>query len=440
MAETAAGGTHLSSQEDSLTFLTTLIALPPSMEAVTQLAISPICLSMIAPEADSQLAALFLKAAAIHLNAAFDSVEGENERTQPYILNVLATVGSAATHCVKTMTSRSLLAKSGILISLVSMLNRQRHIITAAHVEFLQCAILAGHYRFARRMVGDTWPRPNKTTTVEHLLRYYYLRGLMHIGCDEFNWAIRCFWTVLSVPMTVVSAIAVEAWKRMVLCQCLIIPINDVKSPYPSLLALPAASSKVLARFMSTNNNSPEIETSDHQQHQQQQLGSDSHNHHAANMGIPAYVEVAKALVLGDRTLFLKIKTKYAVQWTADKTMGLMERLETEMLHRHVQKLASIYSVIPISQLSTELEIPVEQLPTILPHVQGLLVTEQDGMVSLERIATEPMPKENLSELMVLTERIRKLDVTLSTSRQFRQLKGDISAVMWGRPQGVEEF
>ena len=110
------------------------------------------------------------------------------------------------------------------------------------------------------------------------------------------------------------------------------------------------------------------------------------------------------------------------------------------MLHRHVQKLASIYSVIPISQLSTELEIPVEQLPTILPHVQGLLVTEQDGMVSLERIATEPMPKENLSELMVLTERIRKLDVTLSTSRQFRQLKGDISAVMWGRPQGVEEF
>ena len=446
MVETAAGGMSRSSKEDGLAFLTALIALPPSMEAVVQLAVAPICLAMTATDVDPQVAALFLQAAAIHLNAAVQSAEGENERTQPYIQNVVATVGSAATHCVKTLTNRSLLSQSGILIPLASMMNQHRHNITVAHIEFLQCAILAGQYRFARRMVGDAWPQPNKKTTVEDLLRYYYLRGLIHLGCDEFKWAIRCFWTVLSVPMTVVSAVAVEAWKRMVLCQCLIVPITDVTIPYSVLSALPIATSKVFARFVTTTTtttagyNSPEMETIQQQQQQQLQQGPDNHNDHATNMGIPSYVEVARALALGNRTRFLKIKSKYAVQWTADKTTGLMERLETEMLYRHVKKLASIYSVIPVLQLSTELDVPVDQLPTILPHVQGLLVTEKDGMVSFERIVTEPMPQGNLSELMVLTEHIRKLDVTLSTSRQYRQLKGDVSAVMWGRPQGVEEF
>ena len=308
-----------------------------------------------------------------------------------------------------------------------------RNTITAAHVEFLSCALLAGQYRFARRMVNDAWPTPHRASTVEQVLRYYYLRGMVHIGCDEFKMAIRCFWTVLSVPMEVVSAIAVEAWKKMVLCHCLTMPNNtgvSVTFPYQQLVALPPASSSALARLL-TATNAPEVETT-------AQEGNNGHHHHAISMGIPAYVEVAKSL--GDsRAKFLEVKAKYAAQWTADKTSGLMERLKTDLLFRHIQKLASIYSVISLSQLSAELETPVEALAALLRQVQGLVVAEKDGMVTFDRIPKEPMPTENVPELMVLTERIRKLDAAIASSSKFQHLQGDSPAAGRG-PQGVEDF
>jgi hypothetical protein len=83
--------------------------------------------------------------------------------------------------------------------------------ISALSVEFMQCALLAGQYRYAARVVGDDWPLPGKGMSAELVLRYFYLRGLLHIGSGNLKLAVRCFWTVLSVPCECVSAIAVDA-------------------------------------------------------------------------------------------------------------------------------------------------------------------------------------------------------------------------------------
>ena len=352
------------------------------------------------------------------------------------------TVGNAATNC---SAPRATISQSGILLALHQVMLLHRQTIMAAHVEFLQCALLAGQYRFACRMVRDDWPRPQRVTSVEQVLRYYYLRGMIHIGCDEFKVAIRCFWTVLSVPMERVSVIAVEAWKKLVLCQCLVIPEKKVAS-FQQLVAFPVTASVALVRLLTKTNDAPETTNTTTTTAQEGANNTDAQNINAkVGVGIPAYVEVAKAFAT-DRNNFLQVKSKYADQWTRDKTTGLMEKLETELLHRHVQKLASIYSVIPFGKLSTELGVPVEELPALLQQVDGLVVTERDDMVTLDHIESEPMPTENLAELMTLTDRIRKLDLAIVSSTRYQNLRqgdsltGAALGIGRGAPQGVEDF
>jgi hypothetical protein len=118
--------------------------------------------------------------------------------------------------------------------------------------EFLQICILFKQYIYADQQIIHTWPIPtiNKTDgigtnlllhsnynhnhnnnisstlpTVDTILRYYYLRGIVYMGCQRNDHAIRCFWTCLSLPSpddcNTISAIAIEAWKKLILLQSL---------------------------------------------------------------------------------------------------------------------------------------------------------------------------------------------------------------------------
>jgi hypothetical protein len=96
-------------------------------------------------------------------------------------------------------------------------------ILQHAHVEFLHCCVLAEQYRYAERLMRtDSWPRPTSMVSSKQVLRYFYLRGIVHLGCDHYRLAHRCFWTCLTVPAEVSSKIAIAAWKKLVLVQCLL--------------------------------------------------------------------------------------------------------------------------------------------------------------------------------------------------------------------------
>jgi hypothetical protein len=115
--------------------------------------------------------------------------------------------------------------------------------VTVFACEFLQACILCHQYSFAFQRVVQTWPLPKKSQngvvnrgaticSVEVVLRYYYLRGVVCMGCcsktttvSPNDLAIRCFWTCLSIPTTnganTVSWIAISAYKKLVLLQAL---------------------------------------------------------------------------------------------------------------------------------------------------------------------------------------------------------------------------
>lgn len=292
-------------------------------------------------------------------------------------------------------------------------MNASPSVLTGAHTEFLQCSILAAQYRFARRMCNGEWPRPVEARNGnEQTLRYYYLRGLVEMGNEEWQWAVRAFWTCLSIPVEGVSAIAINAWKKMVYCQLLLgIPTS-----------LPSAISNSMTRFLTT-----------------QREGEAEH--------ISAYRNVIKAFQTENQVEFTALFQTHAAVWQADGTTGMMERLAIQLLHNRVCHLASVYSVISMEQLARELAVEVGTLPLLLQKVEGLMVEMDGEWLSLKLKETPQLQNgsTSLEQLMYLTERIRAMDLSIASSARYQHLKDGSGNVASARanlagPLGVAEL
>jgi hypothetical protein len=138
---------------------------------------------------------------------------------------------------IQCSQQRFVIKDTGILDSLWTLVEKEgKRKLSLAICEFLQACIYAKEYQYAYQQIMDTWPLPSQdflpmmryaATPVDILLRYYYLRGVVCMGCEQqcYPLAIRCFWTCLCVPTSsdanAVSAIAIAAWKKLVLLQSL---------------------------------------------------------------------------------------------------------------------------------------------------------------------------------------------------------------------------
>lgn len=360
-------------------------------------------------------------------------------------------VGHAATRCAP----RQAIAHSGILVTLARFMSP--NFLSVAHVEFLQCALLAEQYRFAQRAFGNTWPRPVNTVSVEQVLRYFYLRGMIHMGCDEWKLAVRCFWTCLTVPAEFVSAIVEEAWKKLVLVQCLLSE-RSVQGTSDSPLQLPSATPPCITRYLQTAASAAKKK----QQQQQQSSSSSSssspetagHDDVMAMLGgetsggdspeiqaIAVYMELVHAFKTGDRVKFTTIQRENRNVFEADGNLGIVNRCETELLYQHIFHLSRIYSVIALPHLASSLQLPALDVQDLLFHlsVEGRLDArvEDDGWVVFEEPPLSNQEGDlSLQQLVELTERIQKLDATVATSPRHQ------SAVKGSRalgPRGVED-
>jgi COP9 signalosome complex subunit 3 len=288
-------------------------------------------------------------------------------------------------------------------------------ILSATNVEFLQCSLLAGQYRYAARILGNDWPRPEKGMPIEKVIRYFYLRGMVHIGCDDFQVAIRCFWTALSIPCEAASVIAVDAWKKMVLAKMLVLQDSV---PYQSLVALPSTAPNSLSRIL-TSSHAPESTAGD-----------------VTSLGISTYMNLAKLFHGCDRQGFSRIRQDKAALFEADHNTGLVERVASDMEHRRVFHLASVYMNIPLTQLAAELGVSEQGALNTLGQIHGLNFRQENGMIFFGVSQDTSMPTKDVERLMHLAACIRKLDVSLAGSSKYQSLKIEAGKP----PRGVDDF
>jgi hypothetical protein len=158
------------------------------------------------------------------------------------------------------------------------------------------------------------------------------------------------------------------------------------------------------------------------------------------SQNIPAYRDLVKAFQGSDQVQFTALQQTHGEVWQTDGTTGLVDRLATEVLHRRVRHLASVYSVISLDQLSNELQVPVGNLPLLLEQVNGLTVRTDGDFLSLDLVEANPISQEGLIQLMDLTERIRAIDLSIASSARYQHLKDSSNRTATSGPLGVAEL
>lgn len=315
-------------------------------------------------------------------------------------------------------------------------------------VEFLQCALLAEQYRYAARLVGGTWPRPDMTVNVKLVLRYYYLRGMIHLGGNDFVMAHRCFWTCLTVPADVACKIAVEAWKKLVLVQCI---LNDGSGSDANQISLPKSMPTCLSRMvMSSKESTPtgkKLPTTTPQGlAPPSRLPSSGSSTEATSGQVESticfyYMEMAAAFYQRDKSKFEALMTEHQAKFEADGNWGLLQQCHSQLIHNQVRHIARMYSTISIAKVATLLGISsasdgnaaavVNQQVAVLLYQSGVpCEIQDDGMIVFDDLPTETAatssssspPLVDLAEWMALVERVQKLDVNIWTSPKYQSL------------------
>jgi len=294
-----------------------LLLVTPQFQSVNQRSIDTLSTenSVITVEQGN----LYLRAAAVHVDAILEEwncgrISNRN------VEDISKALGFAAYIC--SQKSRSLISSSGILPALAKLIiGYQRHkafrlssasntrksptsstaattttqsqeqtespmtrnFLTSVHPEFLQIAILAGHYRLASIFVQrhpvhaidqhschhnstnlndengafaannntNGSSRSSKSTPLlspESFLRYFYYLGMVHLGCDDYTSALSAFDICLKVPASMISAIVIAARKKMILARCLALALDDEEEYLSFSSTSPYAKKKSAAR------------------------------------------------------------------------------------------------------------------------------------------------------------------------------------------------
>ncbi len=249
--------------------------------------------------------------------------------------------------------------------------------LTPAHVEFLQCSILASQYNIAKRFVQENPIHsvlPKASLSPEDFLRYHYLLGMVYLGCDDYSSAISAFQICLTVPSKIVSAISIEAMKKMMLAKCLNLYHEDEKSQsiksnssYQQQRKKDRSGS---SRRSVSKTNSREGEDTGYLALVKQICdmpnavstsvfkfftSSDTSNELLLQESIQIYESLVRAFVALDLTVFQKCLKEGQEKLEADGNMGLAKQLLMLMQYRSVRNISCIYEAIPLSKLAKKL-------------------------------------------------------------------------------------
>jgi hypothetical protein len=275
------------------------------------------------------------------------------------------------------------------------------NVLTLAHVEFLQCCILASQYHIAQHFITQNpisaiAPSSSSSTSTststsstfkntniissESFLRYHYFLGMIHLACDDYTNAISAFEICLTIPSTIVSDITIEARKKMLLTQCLLLHHED-ESHY--LLSVSESSKKkkgkgggskvtatgesgtgagVLSSLSSSSGKEGDISpltqkifelpnavsSAVHRYFQSSSSGSSPRTMRPYESIVKAFV----SLNVSKLTRTLREDEQALVQ---DGNIGLVKQLLPLMQYRCLRNISNIYEAIPLTKLAKKL-------------------------------------------------------------------------------------
>jgi hypothetical protein len=281
---------------------------------------------------------------------------------------------------------------------------------------------------------------------------------MIHLGCNDYVMAHRCFWTCLSIPSDSVSKITLEAWKKTALVQCLM-----GKLPQSKTIQTPKAMPNCMVRLLSTYKEASKRPDPTGEgrleefvlQQQAPELAPPPQrlSEKTAMQAITCYMDLLDTFYKRDKVNFQFLMTSQETILREDGNFGLVQQCLTQLVRNQVLHLSNMYSVVPVSKVATLLGLSDEStVPTVLLESKVPCQIQDDGMVTFQDQDTTtssssvntPPSMVDMAEWMQLIEKVQKLDVAIVTNPKYYALIQKDSAsrkeAAAAGPRGVEDF
>lgn len=348
-------------------------------------------------------------------------------------------------------TPRNAIAQTGILPVLAQFIPRDPENcfvkLEVVQADFLELCILAGHYRFARETIRRSWPRPTAASSIEQVLRYYYLRGLVHIGTEEWSIALRCFRTVLSLPGNAVSALAVAAWKRLALVECI-----TSEDTYSAGLT-PPGTTTVVSTYI-TEGCRAELKQGQASSHmvtdaapEDTSMQPQPGKRPLSYSNVAVYKNICKAFEKSDLPGFKQLVEQQTTLLQTESTLGLVMTVQDALYKRIIVQASRMFAVIPLDDLAKRLDsMSHAQVRTLLLQLSvekaWNIDISNDQNVVFPAFSSFKESDVNVQELVGLARAVQKTDAQLVATPKYQKSTTPLRKenMKGGGPRGVEDL
>ncbi|KAL9323685.1 hypothetical protein ACSQ67_008542 [Phaseolus vulgaris] len=295
--------------------------------------------------------------------------------------------------------------------------------LTPIHSEFLLLCLLSKCYKTGLSILDDD------VFEVDHprdLFLYCYYGGMICIGQKRFQKALDLLHNVVTAPMSIINAIAVEAYKKYIL-------VSLIRNGQFST-SLPKYSSSAAQRNLKNFCQSRRKDSV--------QLMLSIEPRGATIMavgqgGVVPYVELANTYGNGKvAELETFVKTN-AEKFQSDNNLGLVKQVVSSMYKRNIQRLTQTYLTLSLQdiantvQLNSAKEAEMHVLQMIQDGEIYATINQKDGMVRFledpEQYKTCEMIEHidsSIQRIMALSRKLTAMDEQISCDQLYLSKAG----------------
>lgn len=296
----------------------------------------------------------------------------------------------------------------------VTKLRSSSESLTPIHSEFVLLCLLSKTYNSALPILEEEIFETSSDAgnTSRDVLLYYYYGGIAYIGAKDLKKALHFLKLAITIPASVLSAIMIEAYKKLILVSLLL----HGRAP-----SLPRYTSNALQRHLKT--------------------------------AFPQYQEFANAYSTYSTDDLHKVAETYAEVFQKDKNFGLVKQCIQSLYRRNIQRLTQTYITLSLQDIATAVKLNTtkEVEKYLLNMIEAgeiyAVINQKDGMVSFSDDPEKYNSSKTLGRLdndvqkvFQLTKRVRTMDETIATSISYIQRTLMERGGRGGPDMGPEDF
>ncbi|XP_076903794.1 COP9 signalosome complex subunit 3-like [Bidens hawaiensis] len=250
--------------------------------------------------------------------------------------------------------------------------------LTPLHSDFLQVCLSAKCYKTGYSLLEDDICEVDQP---RDFFLYCYYGGMICIGQKRFAKALELFHNVVTAPMSTLSAIVVEAYKKYILVS--LIHLRQFSSSFPKYTS--AVAQRNLKNFSQP------------------------------------YIELATSYSIGSISELKAFVQANQEKFENGSNLGLVKQVVSSMYKRNIQRLTQTYLTLSLqdiantAQLSTPKEAEMHVLEMIEDGEIYATINQKDGMVRFLEDPEQYKTCEMIEHIDTSIQRIMKLSKKLTT-------------------------